>query len=86
MGELDGMTVVVAGAGREIGRAIAEVAAAQGGRFGQRGAVAVAPGIDHIDDAADRPAHRHVADEPAGGAPGGVATGPIVAQAEMRRI
>ncbi len=30
MGELDGMTVVVAGAGREIGRAIAEVAAAQG--------------------------------------------------------
>lgn len=27
-----------------------------------------------------------ITDEPAGGAPGGVATGPIVAQAEMRRI
>lgn len=27
-----------------------------------------------------------ITDEPAGGAPGGVATGPIIAQAEMRRI
>ncbi|AUH66760.1 anti-sigma factor [Paracoccus zhejiangensis] len=27
-----------------------------------------------------------ITDEPAGGAPGGIATGPIVAQAEMRRI
>lgn len=27
-----------------------------------------------------------ITDEPAGGAPGGVATGPVVAQAEMRRI
>lgn len=27
-----------------------------------------------------------ITDEPAGGAPGGVATGAVVAQAEMRRI